>query len=571
MRACFLAAASTEGMCQSKAEGGKRCETALARPGYAEMRRAYAAAPNPERIRQSFRDRVVRFAATGAGARQVAEDAEALAASDPQQSAWLSACLREGAVRARAKDAAGQQQCGESASDVEAPRWDGEAMFRGFLSSEYAYDLGDLASLEPQQLHGLCESVNGDFGMWLEDDGADDVLLVDYVSRADGDLPADQPHTVVVADGHVYDLTYRQFVEDAPTLLRVPVEQWEKSWDRLGEVGIAEVRKDYDDEDYLRPGFDPGLQCVECGQQLTARRVTGLCWNCFQAEFSHEAKLLGMSGSQAEMWVMEQFTADEMDAHEIPDAAYAGYERAYAASGSGTKYGYDEDYGTLPGVSWDSYRSRDWSLGARWAGGGYGSGGRLPTVPYVNPHAKAIEQVKSTGKVVRRSLGRADSGDGYVYLPQPDGEVLRVWGLYGASGVLIRNRDDDGVERFFLAQRGGHVDGGGGTWAVPGGALDAGETPTQGALREFREEIKATDVELDIHTEHLDQVHEEWSYTTVIADARQRFDAPAKLDWETKAVGWFTREEISAMPLHPGFAKTWPELLARLDERADAH
>src|SRR4051794_31345021 len=85
-------------------------------------------------------------------------------------------------------------------------------------------------------------------------------------------------------------------------------------------------------------------------------------------------------------------------------------------------------------------------------------------------------------------MGR--SGDGFVTLA--DGS--HRWGLFGAAGVLVRHvpRDGDGEDgdepQYFLARRSMHTHLGG-TWAIPGGALDEGETPIEGALREFVEEI----------------------------------------------------------------------------------
>ena len=36
------------------------------------------------------------------------------------------------------------------------------------------------------------------------------------------------------------------------------------------------------------------------------------------------------------------------------------------------------------------------------------------------------------------------------------------------------------------------------------------------------------------------------------------------LDRESTAVRWVGAAQVSGYPLHPGFAGTWPELLARL-------
>src|SRR5688572_22328411 len=75
------------------------------------------------------------------------------------------------------------------------------------------------------------------------------------------------------------------------------------------------------------------------------------------------------------------------------------------------------------------------------------------------------------------------SGDGFVFLQ--DGS--RRWGIYGAAGVLVRHVGDDGP-RYFVALRSEWTHQGG-TWAMPGGAIDQGESPVEAALREFTEEI----------------------------------------------------------------------------------
>ena len=55
------------------------------------------------------------------------------------------------------------------------------------------------------------------------------------------------------------------------------------------------------------------------------------------------------------------------------------------------------------------------------------------------------------------------------------------WGRFGAAGVLVRYVDGD-EHWFFLDRRSEHTHPGG-TGAIPGGALDEGETPIEGALR----------------------------------------------------------------------------------------
>lgn len=58
------------------------------------------------------------------------------------------------------------------------------------------------------------------------------------------------------------------------------------------------------------------------------------------------------------------------------------------------------------------------------------------------------------------------------------------WGRQ-AAGILVIAAD---TRRFLLLKRSGWVNEPY-TWGIPGGAIDRGETPRQGALREAREEL----------------------------------------------------------------------------------
>ncbi len=144
------------------------------------------------------------------------------------------------------------------------------------------------------------------------------------------------------------------------------------------------------------------------------------------------------------------------------------------------------------------------------------------------------------------------SGDGFVTLP--DGS--RRWGLFGAAGVLVRHRDGADEPSYFLARRSMHTHLGG-TWAIPGGALDQGETPLEGALREFVEEIG---VPLDESHFQVAEVHEDdhggWSYWTLVLDVAERFEPPAALHWETAEVRWVRAEELRELDLFPAFGAT---------------
>jgi 8-oxo-dGTP pyrophosphatase MutT (NUDIX family) len=142
------------------------------------------------------------------------------------------------------------------------------------------------------------------------------------------------------------------------------------------------------------------------------------------------------------------------------------------------------------------------------------------------------------------------SGDGFLRLA--DGSVR--WGRFGAAGVLLRHVDDDGEPWFFVARR-SELCHEGGTWAVPGGALDAGEAPLDGALREFTEEIGHAPEEHTVTIVHEDD-HGGWSYWTLVLDVPARFEPPTVLHWETAEVRWVTAHELQALDLFPAFGVT---------------
>lgn len=337
-------------------------------------------------------------------------------------------------------------------------------------------------------------------------------------------------------------------------------------------------------------------RCERCGFEVRAQNITGLCRDCLAEELTEEARLMGMSPEQARDWGQEQADLNELDADELDDLddfdeppwrdADATLATTYdtgedpwdddpwdddarprkpsrwdgwafgTGSGGGTRYGYDEDEESA--IPRGTRRSSS-NYGRGYAGGSYGYGGyAFGQGALFDARPNYAEKAKETGQPVTVPLGRNGSGDGYIYFP--DG--TRRWGVHGAAGILMRHVDARGTERFFLARRGEHLSGGAGTWAVPGGALDQGETPLVGAMREFREEIKVGDVDVAVVGEHRDAVHEAWAYTTVAVDVTHRFTPPGKLDWETAETGWFTRNQVKKLPKHPGLDSAWDTITA---------
>ncbi|MES2172270.1 MAG: NUDIX domain-containing protein [Actinomycetota bacterium] len=146
-------------------------------------------------------------------------------------------------------------------------------------------------------------------------------------------------------------------------------------------------------------------------------------------------------------------------------------------------------------------------------------------------------------------LGIRDPGDAWVF--GPNGE--KFWGRFGASGLLVWHREL-GV---LLQHRIGwsHF---GGTWALPGGARKQGESAVDAAMREAEEEATVPRDKLRvIETSVLDLGY--WSYTTVVAEALEAFE-PVIADHESADLRWVPVHEVADMPLHPGFAASWPDL-----------
>jgi 8-oxo-dGTP diphosphatase len=149
------------------------------------------------------------------------------------------------------------------------------------------------------------------------------------------------------------------------------------------------------------------------------------------------------------------------------------------------------------------------------------------------------------------------SGDGFVRCS--DGHVR--WGRFGAAGVLFVHRGGDAT-RVMLQKRSAWAHEGG-SWSVAGGAVDAGETPEQAALREAAEEVG----EIPEHRlvgQHVFAPADDWSYTTLVAEVDDRFGD--SINFETDAVAWFTADEVDRLACHAGFLAAWPRLREIVDE-----
>ncbi len=143
-----------------------------------------------------------------------------------------------------------------------------------------------------------------------------------------------------------------------------------------------------------------------------------------------------------------------------------------------------------------------------------------------------------------------DPGDQWVY--GPNGE--KVWGAFGAAGVLVWNRDTDCVLLQLRAEWSHH----GGTWGIPGGAIRKGETARDGALREAHEEAGVPEELLEAIDEFIIDLGF-WSYTTVIARTVEHFE-PVENDQESIDLQWVKRTQVEELELHPRFGQNWPHL-----------
>lgn len=131
----------------------------------------------------------------------------------------------------------------------------------------------------------------------------------------------------------------------------------------------------------------------------------------------------------------------------------------------------------------------------------------------------------------------------------------RHWGIHGAAGLLLRRRTA-GTTQVLLQHRAAWTSDGD-TWGLPGGAMDTHETPAQAALREAHEEA-GIDADALLVTEEWRDDHGGWAYTTVMAIVIGPLSIVPNA--ESLELRWVAENDIDALPLHPGFALSWPLL-----------
>lgn len=152
------------------------------------------------------------------------------------------------------------------------------------------------------------------------------------------------------------------------------------------------------------------------------------------------------------------------------------------------------------------------------------------------------------------------SGDGWVFGPGD----RKYWGVFGAAGLLAVD-DDSGV----LLQHRVAWSHFGDTWGLPGGARREGESAVDAAFREAREEAEVPRDAVDVVFSSVFDLGF-WSYTTVAGHVIRPFEARVA-DVESVALRWVPLDDVDRLPLHPGFASSWPSLHERLRRSGFAH
>ena len=122
------------------------------------------------------------------------------------------------------------------------------------------------------------------------------------------------------------------------------------------------------------------------------------------------------------------------------------------------------------------------------------------------------------------------------------------WGPRGAAGLLLA---EQGQVLLQLRAKWAHQ---GGTWSIPGGARERGESMVDAALREASEELGLDPERIETHGSYVAECGG-WSYETVLARSVERL----QLEDLAESAGhrWVAVEEVDAMDLHPAFREAW--------------
>lgn len=124
------------------------------------------------------------------------------------------------------------------------------------------------------------------------------------------------------------------------------------------------------------------------------------------------------------------------------------------------------------------------------------------------------------------------------------------WGHRGAAGLLLAER---GRVLLQLRARWAHQ---GGTWSIPGGAREPGESYAEAALREAHEELGVDAAAVELHGSYVATCGG-WSYQTVLAVPLTGLVLEDRS--ESEAHRWVPVADVAALPLHPSFRTAWTD------------
>jgi ADP-ribose pyrophosphatase YjhB (NUDIX family) len=133
--------------------------------------------------------------------------------------------------------------------------------------------------------------------------------------------------------------------------------------------------------------------------------------------------------------------------------------------------------------------------------------------------------------------------------------IQKTYGEHGAAGLLITHKNPITRRRKYLVQTRGPGVQHPGTVSTIGGALNKGETPWQGAVREAREEegIKLPKGSKVI-SKSVATPKPGWQYTTYTVNVKKKPTTVSRAA-ESQGTKWVTQRQLEQMNLHPGFAQ----------------
>lgn len=126
------------------------------------------------------------------------------------------------------------------------------------------------------------------------------------------------------------------------------------------------------------------------------------------------------------------------------------------------------------------------------------------------------------------------------------------WGAAGAAGLWFCYSRAGVAPVYLLERRFSTVDHNG-RWCIPGGAIRRGESVGMAARREAEEEIGPLP-SYEITAIDTQECGGGWRFYILSARVWALF-TPLCI-CETDAAGWFTREQMASLSLHPGF-QSW--------------